>query len=333
MKQTNQTKQPKNNGLQGSFRALRRQATDSLLEFLEFSVIGAYFKWWSTEAKVKNAARVSAFTILGISNALLFLEVLSEAYGGHRIQTFMALAAEHKSLNFILFTVAVVLLAIHHIVESRKPEYEYKFIRRVHTLLRSSSSTEADILALLHSVFEKVGIKRISIYRLSTSGVLRINDDDVYPGTFESGERELFFIDLAPGEGVAGRVFNDQQIRYLPRTFLPSRRFLPKISFPHAIKIGYELREVVGKPFKELHLVDEEIESKCFKAPNGLPPFRSFLSVPLQTDENKCLGVLNFDFHRSNPLTKIDVAMAAVFGILLADVVAPQPGVANLGSG
>jgi hypothetical protein len=70
-------------------------------------------------------------------------------------------------------------------------------------------------------------------------------------------------------------------------------------------------------------LINPNMDLYVFEPPQqGTIRYRAFLSVPLkctQSDERECLGVLNFDFQRTDPLTKLDIKSAVFLGALLGD--------------
>ena len=167
-----------------------------------------------------------------------------------------------------------------------------------------------DILEIFHGVFKKCGVKHVSLYRLK-DGILKIDRAEVYPPEPD----DAFYVDLSPGEGVAGRVFADLKTRYMPRMTIGGRLF------PHAVVFEWQTIPEGCDPHPTFEISDLDFEMDVYKPPESYKvPYRSFLSVPLKsTRKNGCEGVLNVDFDKKDSLDKRGVVMAMVIGLILAD--------------
>lgn len=301
----------------GRSHHLRARFRKSLLRF----ALGAGYLWlWSYKSDIRHRLKQSSLFVLVISTVLLAFECILEWMGAERLhRVLVAGLFGHKwlsTIETILFAAAVVFMIWHHRHESKKPAYEFSFVQRMRDLVESrfaegekASTTYG--LRILYSAFRRAGVQHVSFYSSDSTGTtLRINHSDVYP----SNVPDSFFVSVAPGTGVAGRVYNDMLPRYVPRL-----RFA-KLSFPHAVQFQYT-EEINQDGLAHLRLEYAEPELDAFTSPRqGLCPFRSFLSVPIKVADNQCVGVLNFDFKRSDPLDKADISMAVVCGLLFGDV-------------
>jgi hypothetical protein len=258
----------------------------------------------------------------------LFLEVAAEFVGSQKIyEAILSLARHlpHGTLAFVIFSMAVTFMLWHHAREAKKPAYEYTFVKSLLDFMEGrrpgrkggKKPSILDALNLFHSVFGRAGVTHASIYT-PEGELLKIDPAHVFPHETDSA----FFVPLKRGEGVAGRVFNDMQPRYAPKLLFPfgTRKRLLNLFFPHAVKFTFRQLSVPGETLKSLELGDELLDFDIFKLPPAgrTLPFCSFLSVPLKSaKQDRCVGVLNFDFSKPDPLDKADIAMAVIFGILL----------------
>jgi hypothetical protein len=169
---------------------------------------------------------------------------------------------------------------------------------------------------LFHDVFDRHSVCHVSLWQ--TSGdALEIASDHVYPPETDPS----YFPKLPINDGVAGLVFTDSQPRYVPRLFAPinGKRQIPFVSsfFGHAMK--FEIRQSDGG---RLEVVNPKMDLNAFKsgAPNERFTFKSFVSVPVvPVGAKNPIGVLNFDFDATDPLSTVDVKTAVFLALLLGD--------------
>jgi hypothetical protein len=255
---------------------------------------------------------------------------------------------QYKTPALVVVFIAALFLFWHHQHETRKPEYEYKFVKRLYELIERSRHTGTpvqpdELLTILRSAFARTGIRRVSVHlpdREET--LLSIKPEHVVPPE----EDPRYFIKLPlkrgadgklSGEGVAGAVYVDNIPRYMPRLSFPN--WERGISFRHCVRVAYRkdrkkgrVRRVwdaivtrLGRKPKELEpdFVNDGFNLRAFKeSEKGTRLYNSALSVPLKSvTSGRCVGVLNFDFESTSTLDKSDIAMAVVFGLLCGDVI------------
>lgn len=315
---------------------VRSQLRGKVREALEYVIISAYFYFWSYKTEVRNGLKYGALSAVSLSTMTLAIEVVSEAYGSHGVAEALAagLASTWLGISwggFVLglFVAAVIFLIWHNIDEARQPGYEYVFVRRLCDYLegRGGRAPTRESLELFHSVFKRLRIAHVSLH-LPNENELKIARDHVFP----EEEDDDFFVSLAPGNGVAGRVYQDMRPRYVPRLFIPLRQerlwnwFRVGLFFPHAVSFVFRSPSGVDQK-RGIELGDELVDFHVFKKNARNPTFVSVLSVPIKcVRDNKCLGVLNFDFQSADPLDKAQIAMAIVLGLLLGDEMAGRGG-------
>lgn len=305
--------------------------TDSLRRIREkafyYAVLGGYLWLWSrkTEIRDKYLKRLG-LGVLSISPALLVCEYFADIFHRRWLDVVVAWSKlpDISWPVIVLPPLGLLYLIWHHWREARKPSYEYTFVRRLCDFLEGVKGRHAqgfdaalgETLELLFSLFQRAGVKHVAIH-LEKDGLLTIAPKHVYPKEAASA----FYVVLKPKEGVAGAVFDDLKPRYVPRVSIPfrKRRYVPTISFPHALIFAFE--EIQTGGHRRFELGDDDIDPGIVKEPeDGEMEFQSFLSVPIKlADNSKCYGVLSFDFGVFDPLDRGDIAMAAVFGVLLGE--------------
>lgn len=304
---------------------------------LKSTVSSLYFWYWSWKSELLHLARFSSLVVLIASASVPLLEMLLEVAGKPWLAAAMAATEKKWSLR-LLFIFAVAFIAWHNWAEMKKPTYEYTFVKRLREVLHHSRTGPGvsplpirQILAIFHSAFSDA-VLHVCISHAS-GGELVIDPYHVFPE-----ENNPDFYERIPiKEGVAGRVYDDHKIRYVPRMFFPGweemctvvfakeGRSAPlrKMPFPHAVTYTFEdERETyLGTNWNGTRLVEEEPDWGHVQMPTGEsePLFKAFLCVPLKTRGDVLLGVLNFDFRRIDPLDKSEIEMALVFGLTLAD--------------
>lgn len=293
----------------------------TLWHLFQYGIIAGYFFVWSYKTEIRHKMKVGSLGILSLSTVLLMVEIVAEAAKKsiHEMVVSPILGAG-GSIVLILFFPAVAYLIWHHWGESRKPGYEYKFVRQLCQFLRGRQQVAhdrdtlvSDVLPLFWGAFERAGIRHCSVH-LFEDNTLKCRPALIHPRSKDP----TYYVSMEKGEGVAGKVYVDSNPRYVPRIYLPFTkrwRFTPTLPFDHAVKF------VLGEKDGKLDLVSEDIDPFAFKKAEGRDPhFRSLVSVPLTSiTTGQTFGVLNFDFNRHDPLDKIDIAMAVVFGLVLGD--------------
>jgi hypothetical protein len=297
------------------------------LQLSEFAIAYLYFYAWSFKTDIRDWLKVTSLAVLSFSTLALLLEVGAEIIGSDWLVAAIETLVPHGIFRWLfltLFVLAVIFLVWHHFHEARKPGYEYVFVKRLCTFLEGVEGAEGvtgapslhQSLEIFHGVLKRAGMAHISVH-MPAGELLAIPPDGVFPSVSDSG----FFVTLEPGVGVAGMVYEDCQPRYVPRVFLPFRvgtwSWVPNIWFPHAVRFRFRQSPQAGWG---VELGDEEVDFFGVQKPDsgGRPLFNSFLSVPIKSARSaNCIGVLNLDFNRIDPLDKADIAMAAVMGLLL----------------
>jgi hypothetical protein len=209
---------------------------------------------------------------------------------------------------------AMALVLWHEFDESRKPEYEFRLIGLLHNLMaaRCERRPTAELilrsLQAVHYAFEYAKVAHVSICTLQNEELV-ILPEHIFPtemcGTYQ--------IKLKPRDGVAGKVFDDTCPRYVPRLHLFGNLF------PHGIKFRYS--ETLNGRVRRFKFTDERPEENVFVAIQGEQlPFRSFLSVPIRKADGSCLGVLNIDFLKTNPIDSNGIATAVAFAFIFGDI-------------
>lgn len=295
-----------------------------LLDLCAYAFVAAYFFVWSYKTAIRHLLKVTSLGVISLSTVRLLVEFAIEWRRSETFHVMGLLPSLTKSNNvlFVIFTGAVSYLVWHHYRESRKPSYEYRFVKQLAQFMqgrqKNGNRTDTFIplaLQLFHRVFEHAGVRHCSVFRLKGS-VLSIQPSHVYPHS----DQLDYSVELKEGEGVAGEVFGDMMPRYVPRIHFPfstKRRYLRTWSFPHALKfVPYE-----EKGELEIGLGKDSLRFGKFREPEGGTwTYKSFVSVPVQSvATGERFGVLNFDFNKIDPLDKSDILMAVVFGLILGD--------------
>lgn len=211
-------------------------------------------------------------------------------------------------------------MLIHHVRERQHDQPHHFFGEKVWEFFESRpyKSEDAAIeraLRQFHAIFAPFGLVHVSIFRIDGE-YLKIHGHEVYPSEADRG----YFEPLRPGQGVAGLVYVDMNPRYVPRLFFPwNRSSALSAFFPHSMKF-----EIATDDDGTVTLVNPNMDLYVFEPPQqGTLRYKAFLSVPLKCAQGSkttdCLGVLNFDFDRTDPLTKMDIKSAVFLGALLGD--------------
>lgn len=312
-----------------------KYVSQQLVKLLKYLPVAAYFWSWSYKTSIRHKLKKTALGIISVSSILLILEVIMEWKGGKKLHDWIVALDFTGSMSWIgpasfvhphnilraLFIAAVVYLVWHHYSESKKPGYEYSFVKQVNQFMRKRLNCNSEevlvpfALPLFLKIFQQSKAVRCSIFKLE-GDILVIPDSYVYPKIMD----DSYKLHLGVGEGVAGLVFKESIPLYVPRLYFPFAkrwRWTPSLFFPHAV--GFDAHEENGV----LEMVNDSLKTKAFKKMDGIPPFHSIVSVPVKSSTgNGCYGVLSFDFAKNDPLDKSEVAMASVLGLLLGDEIA-----------
>jgi hypothetical protein len=284
-------------------------------DLIRFAPVFAYFYiYWKPKELLRRWRRVGALSFLSVSLLLLWLEVLVEVTKHKLIAAVVPHSVAAQWTVLLLFSAAVIVVLLHHGHERRHQHSEFLLAERVWEFMmtRDGSSVDASIrraTELFYDVFRRFGIKHVSV-ALPEGNELVIREQHVHPPE-PSGS---YYARLPLDDGVAGLVYKDAQPRYLPRLFFPFGK--RGVFFPHAMV--FEIRKGANH---RIDVVRPKLDLEAFK-PFGDPPFAfsSFVSVPLKpVGKRECIGVLIFDFDRTDPLTRMDIKMAVFLGLLLSD--------------
>ena len=138
-------------------------------------------------------------------------------------------------------------------------------------------------------------------------------DGCMYPETAAPG----YLKKLTSGQGIVGLVATDGHARYVPRLYFPVnslRLGLLSKPFPHALR--FEVHRV-SSGFVDVR--KQKVNVNAVKMPDAVPPFKSFVAVPVKAANEACLGWLCIDFAKTDPLARVDIKMASILGAIIAD--------------
>lgn len=335
------------------FKRLCESAIDLTLSLLREAyyrgIIAQYFRYWSYKSQIRHLLRYGALTVVSSATGFLVLEMIFELLGHDRLtHSLDRIVNSPRVLQFVeryhwlpsgahLKIAAIVFLALsglylawHNLEEARKPSYEYLFAQSIYSFLldlRAAHQNKkpipiAEALEGCHYVFKRSGIRYVALH-LADSGMLGIRPEHVWPRS-ESAS----VVRLAPGEGVAGQVYEDQQlhVQYVPRLFFPINRRYGGWLFPHTVKFQFTQSPVPDTSNLKLWQIgNEEINPDAFKQMEKAIHYRSFLSVPVYSVTTQDLfGVLSLDFSRTDALDKGGIAMALGFALILGGEIATK---------
>jgi hypothetical protein len=300
------------------------------VKVLKYSPIVTYFWLWSYKTGLRHTLKATSLGIISLSGVVLVLEVIMEWTGGKRLHELMVrIGTQSLAIGLprfvnphnvfrILFISAIAYLVWHHVTETWKVGYEYKFVKQVNLFMRSRLSNNNEQALIQNAlpkfllIFKDSRIVRCSVFR-PDGEVLSIPTSHILPMTTDTS----YGVRLKKGEGVAGLVFEDSKTLYVPRLFFPFAKrwsWTPSLFFPHAVRFDFHEAE------DGFEMVNDRLRPKVFKKTVDNPPYRSTLSVPIVSSTNgMSFGVLNFDFSKNDPLDRSEIAMASILGVLLAD--------------
>lgn len=303
----------------------RSEIGSAVRRAIVFLFVQIYFWLWSWKKDKAKYFKYSALAVLSLSTISLALEVGLEMAGTGRLTQWIGQALRQSvrykipaSVVLGLFLAAVIYMVVDHYREARKPDYEFNFAMRLCECIESQRILNTQdpqqhvkrALELTYSVFRSAGAKHATLHT-PEGGDLVIRQENVFPAETHPD----YFVKLKPGEGVAGHVYSDQRVRYMPRV----RLFW--WDFPHAVNFDYSQVPEPRTGELRYEFVERRPDYFLFQPnPQSSRRFEAFLSVPVRLPRNEaCAGVLSIDFDRKDPIDKADIVMAAVFGIVLAD--------------
>jgi len=309
---------------------------------VESIIAQTYFYYWSWKGEIKQGIRYSSLIILIVSGASPIFEV-SLGFSG---EDWVAKGIEATEQSFswtLLFLLAAGYTVFHNLEELKKPGHEYRFVKLLRRIMHHSHGaggistlSGAEMLNICYQAFKHSGISHVCISSKENNELV-VRNGHVFPE--DEWLKEYYALRLKEKEGIAGRVWDDNKIWYVPRLFWPtgnrairlplcvSEFHLKTMPFPHAVKFKFEYDDEVDleKDSTGSQLVEEDPEYGCvdmnhpFGKPTGVNlPFRAFLSVPLNT-RNAKMGVLNIDFSRVDSLGKPEIEMALIFACAIAE--------------
>ena len=161
----------------------------------------------------------------------------------------------------------------------------------------------AEALKKFGPIFHPAKLDCLALFYEHQEGQLSVKEHHVYPKQAPEKYADYFPV-LPVGTGIAGRVYQDSCVRYMPICSLLRKPFL------HALK--FDIREGGN-------LSEEVPDFSTFRVHKDMIPFRSLLCVPLldPDKERKCVGVLAITFTERRTLDRSAIMMAVVLGLAL----------------
>lgn len=306
------------------FDELRSSAARALLRAIRYLPLFFYFSmYWNRKDSARRAVVTGALWFFSISVVMQFLEVVLELTHKSLAELIPENNLTFKAVFLLLFAFATLAFLTHHSHERHHTRTEHSVTRYIWSLLQSrdTSFTRDSFIAFVLSgivfrAFVRSGATRVWLWE-EQDGKLRVLPGRVYPDSSDSH----FVRELEVDQGIAGLVYSDSIIRYVPRTFFPLNRpgfGILSMPFPHAVAFpstyAVEAQSFdLGPPqvFEDQMILNEST------IPRNL---RSFVSVPLRVHSTgTSLGVLCIDFSRTDPLGRDELKMAAVFGAIFGE--------------
>jgi hypothetical protein len=311
---------------QRSFRSDMLQLIRSGVVYL---IVISYFLQWSAKKEMSKLFRLAAWSFLSVSTLSLAAEVAVEMEGPTKAALALkyVLSAAHKIPASVILTacaLSALYLIAHHYREARKPSYEFGFAMGLYECLNGErfypNDNRAQLvrsLELIYSVFKRAGAKHVCLHLPDAEKKEMKNSvENFFPPITDAG----YCITLKRGEGVAGRVWQDKKVRYVPRLRLAW------MAFPHAVPFDYEeLQHPLASGAKH-QFIERRPDFFVFESRSKLDSdYRALLSIPVRPPgADECSAVLNIEFERTDPIGKEDILMASTFGVMLADVLTAQ---------
>ncbi len=271
-------------------------------------VMAPYYWTWVRNERMKRKIRLGAFIALLLFAGLLIIEFSAEYLGAERLAHLLKLSSMAEGTKLAIFLAAATFIVFHYHSEIKKPEYEFKFVISLLTLMSKREAADLDSLQLFHALFSKAGILNVSAY-IHQDEQLKIHSN--YPRQ----EGSKFLPELSITDSVAGSALADGAARYAPRLFLPNRWLGSTwcLYMPHALRFKFDATTGAdGASFYQLN-GPPKVDRGVFSGDRNNISFCSLLSVPIKLGKDGCIGVLNFEFQPPGTLDAVDVVMASVY--------------------
>ncbi len=285
------------------------------------SVMASYYWTWIRKERIKRGFRLGSFIVLLFLAALLIVEFSADYYGAPRLADFLRLTPVSEGIKLALFLAAATFILFHYQSEMKKPEYEFRFVIGLLTLMsKQREGADVNSLQIFHTLFSKADIANVSAYAYQQDRLIKHS-------VYSEKENPIFLAELPIKTSVAGKALSDGAARYAPRLFLPNTSKTKRnrgwpLYMPHALRFKFsEVNEQesnggsVGKNLSFYRLDSSpKVERDVFNWDCNVQ-FCSLLSVPIKLgkDEEGCIGVLNFEFAGPGTLDTVDIAMASVY--------------------
>ncbi len=266
------------------------------------------FLRWKETKNLWKLLRGSVFVLLALAFASL-LELFLHFSGWYPPLEEWLRGELHNGVQGIIINVVLLLsifiVALHHFKESRKPEYESIFVKQMFdftTGYRDSSMKLAQALERFHEIFLHSDVDCLAVF-MEDGGSLKVKLGHVYPPK-SAADHEAYFPVLPMGGGIAGNVYQDKWVRYMPTCFLGGKPFKHALKFD--TRTGGKLSEEVAD-FARFQVWKDQI------------PFKSLVCVPVPdpSTHRDCAGVLSITFKKPRTLDRSDITMAALVGMAL----------------
>lgn len=295
---------------------LVRDLIEALRDLLAFTPVFFYFwLYWNLKEKARRLFHIGALSFLSLSLIILVLEITLEFSDKEALLELLHESPTLEPLLIGLFIVAILFVLLHHHKERRHAQTEYRLTEQIWLFLVSRGSRPEEefiafALSLVEEAFSRLSVIRVCIWQ-ENGEELTVRPGYVHP----TPDKAKFLAILSKREGVASLVFADKRPRYVPRVYFPFNslplRFL-SWSFPHAWRF-----EIAPGPGGRLDVIEPKIDQRAVTKPEL--GFSSFVAVPMIDLRGTCTGVLCIDFKKTDPLDRIEIKMASLLGILIAD--------------
>jgi hypothetical protein len=303
--------------IRDGFKSIHRGACD-----LSYASVMVFYYWtWIRKERIKRGFRLGSFIVLLFLAALLIVEFSADYYGAPRLAGFLRLTPVSEGIKLALFLAAATFILFHYQSEMKKPEYEFRFVIGILTLMsKLREGTGVNSLQVFHTLFSKADITNVSAYAHQDNQLIKHS-------VYSEKQTAIFLPELPIKTSVAGKALSDGAARYAPRLFLPNTsKTRGKLGWPlympHALRFKFsEVSEQetdggsVGKNVSFYRMDSSpKVERDVFNWDRNVQ-FCSILSVPIKLgkDEEGCIGVLNFEFGGAGTLDTVDIAMASVY--------------------
>jgi len=281
----------------------------------------AYFwLYWRFKSIARRMLHIGALAYLSASFLFLVAEVGLEIAGNTEIISWLHTAKTPRSVLILelVFIIATIIIFSHHLKELRHRRAEYMLGDSIWALLEGRGlPDEASIikfsLPLVERAFTQFGVRCVCIWKPTENGMI-VPDGWAHPVSADE-----ILTSLPKDVGIANAVFNSKRAHYVPRMGFPfNSQPLNWLSwkFPNAIILDIIkeidlLPEVKAEKIlrKKVYVTDSWRSDRC----------RSFLVVPLFSNENSALGVMSIDFTRTDAIGISQMKTAVSMATLIAE--------------